>query len=135
MSRFKILLVEDDKVDVMAIKRVLKEAGISNSLDVANDGEESLKFLKNSENEKPDIILLDLNMPVMNGIEFLKIVKQEDSLKEIPVVVLTVSREDQDMVDSLNLGVAGYLNKPVDGKDFSDITRLLFEVIPYSVEF
>ncbi|MCD6532791.1 MAG: response regulator [Deltaproteobacteria bacterium] len=130
MRSSNILLLEDDQVDVMTIKEVLREAKITSRLDVVSNGEEALTFLENPENEKPGIILLDLNMPKMNGLEFLQIAKKDDRLKEIPVVVLTISKEDQDMVDSFNLGVAGYMIKPVDSWGIADVTRLLFEVAP-----
>lgn len=120
-----ILLVEDDQVDAMTVKRALKDINVTNSLDIANDGEEALTFLKNPENEKPGIILLDLNMPKMNGIEFLKIAKKDESLKKIPVVVLTTSKEDQDKVDSFNLGVAGYMIKPVDYRKFVEAVKTI----------
>ena len=120
-----ILLVEDDQVDAMTVKRALKEIKVTNRLDIVNDGEEALTFLKNSENKKPSIILLDLNMPKMNGIEFLKIAKKDESLKKIPVVVLTTSKEDQDKVDSFNLGVAGYMIKPVDYRKFVEVVRTI----------
>ena len=74
-----ILLVEDDQVDAMTVKRALKEIKVSNSLDIVANGEEALSFLRNPENEKPGIILLDLNMPKMNGIEFLKVAKKGSS--------------------------------------------------------
>jgi len=126
MRSFKpILLVEDDQVDAMTVKRALKEIKVTNRLDIVNNGEEALTFLKNSENEKPGIILLDLNMPRMNGIEFLKIAKKDDSLKKIPVVVLTTSKEDQDKVDSFNLGVAGYMIKPVDYRKFVEVVKTI----------
>ena len=120
-----ILLVEDDQVDAMTVKRALKEIKVTNRLDIVNNGEEALTFLKNPENEKPGIILLDLNMPRMNGIEFLKIAKKDDSLKKIPVVVLTTSKEDQDKVDSFNLGVAGYMIKPVDYRKFVEVVKTI----------
>jgi CheY-like chemotaxis protein len=120
-----ILLVEDDKVDAMTVKRALKEINITNKLDIVNDGEQALKFLKNPDNEAPGIILLDLNMPRMNGIEFLKIAKKDETLKKIPVVVLTTSREDQDKVDSFNFGVAGYMIKPVDYRKFVEVVRTI----------
>ncbi|MBW2709268.1 MAG: response regulator [Deltaproteobacteria bacterium] len=104
-----ILLVEDDRVDAMTVKRALKEIKVTNRLDVVENGEAALSFLRNPEHEKPGIILLDLNMPKMNGIEFLEIAKKDDTLKRIPVVVLTTSKEDQDKVDSFNFGVAGYM--------------------------
>ena len=120
-----ILLVEDDQVDAMTVKRALKEINITSKLDIVNDGEQALKFLKNPDNETPGIILLDLNMPRMNGIEFLKIAKKDETLKRIPVVVLTTSREDQDKVDSFNFGVAGYMIKPVDYQKFVEVVKTI----------
>ena len=120
-----ILLVEDDQVDAMTVKRALKELNITNRLDVTCNGEEALEFLNNSDNERPGIILLDLNMPKMNGIEFLQIAKKNTSLKRIPVVVLTTSKEDQDKVDSFNFGVAGYMIKPVDYRKFVDVVKTI----------
>lgn len=120
-----ILLVEDDKVDAMTIKRALKEIKVTNRLDIAGNGEEALEFLRNDKNEKPGIILLDLNMPKMNGIEFLKEVKQDDILKSIPVVVLTTSKEEQDRVESFKLSVAGYMIKPVDYLKFVEVMKTI----------
>ncbi len=120
-----ILLVEDDRVDAMTVKRALKEIKVTNRLDIVNNGEEALTFLKNSENKKPGIILLDLNMPRMNGIEFLKIAKKDERLKKIPVIVLTTSKEDQDKVDSFNLGVSGYMIKPVDYRKFVEVVKTI----------
>ena len=120
-----ILLVEDDKVDAMTVKRALKDIKVTNRLDITNNGEEALAFLRNPENEKPGIILLDLNMPKMNGIEFLKIAKKDAELKKIPIVVLTTSKEDQDKVDSFNLGVAGYMIKPVDYLQFVEVVKTI----------
>ena len=118
-----ILLVEDDHVDAMTVKRALKDINVVNRLDIVGDGEEALAFLRDPENKEPCIILLDLNMPRMNGIEFLKVIKQDEVLKRIPVVVLTTSRDEQDKVDSFNLGVAGYMVKPVDYQQFGDVLR------------
>ena len=124
-SKKPVLLVEDDQIDVMAIKRAFKVIKITNRLNVANNGEEALAYLRNSENEKPCIILLDLNMPKMNGIEFLTIAKQDELLRKIPVVVLTTSREDQDKADSFNLGISGYMVKPVDYKRFVEVIKTI----------
>ncbi|MGZ3240538.1 MAG: response regulator [Burkholderiaceae bacterium] len=118
-----ILLVEDDQVDIMTIIRALKEIRVSNPLVSKENGEEALAHLHNPDNEKPCIILLDLNMPIMNGIEFLQKIKQDNSLKRIPVVVLTTSEEQQDKVNSFNLGVAGYMAKPVDYQQFVEMMR------------
>ena len=87
------------------------------------NGEEALEYLRDRSNKKPCIILLDLNMPKMNGIEFMKIVKDNDVLKTIPVVVLTTSQEEQDVVESFKLSVAGYIVKPVDYKKFVEAIR------------
>ncbi len=120
-----ILLVEDDKKDVMTIKRALKDIKVTNRLDIVGNGEEALEFLGNSEINHPGIILLDLNMPKTNGIEFLKIAKSDDNLKNIPVVVLTTSQEEQDRLDSFNLGVAGYMVKPVDYIKFVEVVKII----------
>ncbi|MCP4605549.1 MAG: response regulator [Proteobacteria bacterium] len=120
-----ILLVEDDRVDVMTIKRALKEINVTNPLNVTGNGEEALAFLRDPESENPCIILLDLRMPRMNGVEFLKEVKRDQALKRIPVVVLTTSREERDRVDSFDLGVAGYMVKPVDYAQFVEAMRTI----------
>jgi CheY-like chemotaxis protein len=120
-----ILLVEDDHVDVMTVKRALKEIKVTNPLVTQENGEEALKYLRDQNNARPCIILLDLNMPIMNGIEFLQVVKQDERLKRIPVVVLTTSEEQQDKMKSFDLGVAGYMAKPVDYRQFVEVMRTL----------
>jgi CheY-like chemotaxis protein len=118
-----ILLVEDDRVDIMTVMRALKEIRVTNPLVNKENGEDALSYLRDSGNVKPCIILLDLNMPVMNGIEFLQVIKRDDALKRIPVVVLTTSEEQQDKVNSFDLGVAGYMAKPVDYRQFVEVMR------------
>ncbi|HXW00615.1 MAG TPA: response regulator [Anaerolineae bacterium] len=120
-----VLLIEDDRVDALTVKRAFKELRITNPLAQVTNGEEALAFLRAEKNEKPGIILLDLNMPRMNGIEFLKVAKQDAALKRIPVVVLTTSTEEQDRVNSFNLGVAGYMIKPVDYRHFVEVVRTI----------
>src|SRR5574340_349916 len=120
-----ILLVEDDQVDVMTVKRALKEIHVTNPVVNMENGEEALKFLRDLKSEKPCIILLDLNMPIMNGIEFLQIAKHDAQFKRIPVVVLTTSEEQQDKVSSFDLGVAGYMAKPVDYRQFVEVMRTI----------
>ena len=120
-----ILLVEDDQIDAMTIKRALKELHIVNKLYVTKNGEEALEFLKNYENKIPGLILLDINMPKMNGIEFLNIAKQDDKFKKIPVIVLTTSKEEQDIVESFKLSAAGYMIKPVDYHQFVEVVRTI----------
>lgn len=123
ISNKPILLVEDDQVDVMTVTRALKELHITNPLVSKENGEEALAYLRDPANTTPCIILLDLNMPVMNGIEFLRVAKHDEALKKIPVVVLTTSEEQQDKVNSFNLCVAGYMAKPVDYRQFVEVMR------------
>jgi len=118
-----ILLVEDDQVDYMTIRRALKEIHVVNDIVHVENGEQALDYLRNPANMKPCIILLDLNMPVMNGIEFLEVAKHDPYLKRYPVIVLTTSEEQEDKVNSFNLGVAGYMAKPVDYRQFVDVMR------------
>jgi CheY-like chemotaxis protein len=113
-----LLLVEDDQVDSMTIKRALEEVEIDNRLDTVSNGEEALAYLLSAEYELPALILLDLNMPRMNGMEFLRTVKRHAGLKQIPVVVLTTSRAEQDISASFELGAAGYMVKPLDYREF-----------------
>lgn len=120
-----ILLVEDDQVDVMTVKRALKEIHVTNPVVNPENGEEALKYLRDHDSAKPCIILLDLNMPIMNGIEFLQVIKNDVLLKRIPVVVLTTSGEEQDKINSFNLGVAGYMAKPVDYRQFVEVMRTI----------
>jgi CheY-like chemotaxis protein len=116
-----ILLVEDDRVDVMTIKRVFNDIKITNQLIVMSNGQEALGYLKSGDNRKPCLILLDLNMPKMNGLEFLKTIKENEALKRIPIIVFTVSKEDNNVTKSFKLGAAGYMVKPVDYKKFVEI--------------
>lgn len=118
-----ILLIEDDQIDVMTVQRALKELHVVNRLDLAENGQQALTHLKAPNRELPCIILLDLNMPTMNGIEFLRIAKADPGLKRIPVVVLTTSEEQQDKMESFDLGVAGYMRKPVDYRQFVETLR------------
>ncbi len=113
-----ILLIEDDRVDAMTLKRALKNQKVVNPLVQVSNGEEALEYLRNDDNQTPSFILLDLNMPKMNGVEFLKIVKADETLRNIPVVVLTTSTEERDIAESFKLGAAGYMVKSVDYKKF-----------------
>jgi len=120
-----ILLVEDDMIDAMTVKRALKELNVINPVITVENGEEALKYLRDNENEMPGIILLDLNMPRMNGVEFLRIAKKEEKFKQLPVVVLTTSLEEIDRVDTFSLGVAGYMVKPVDYRQFVEVIKAI----------
>ncbi|MBF0584596.1 MAG: response regulator [Magnetococcales bacterium] len=120
-----ILLVEDDRVDAMTVKRALKSIHVNNPVAVVGNGEEGIAWLRDPQNEQPCIILLDLNMPRMNGIEFLNIIKQEERFRTIPVVVLTTSKDELDRARSFDLGVAGYMVKPVDYLQFVEVIRTI----------
>lgn len=126
MRNFKpILLVEDDDVDVIMTQRALDDLKVTNKLVRKVDGEDALEYLRDDGSQKPCVILLDLNMPRMDGFEFLKVVKIAPKLKRIPVVVLTTSNADQTIVESYDLGVSGYIVKPVDYKQFVEAMRIL----------
>jgi CheY-like chemotaxis protein len=120
-----ILLVEDDAVDTMTVTRALKEIHVSTKIISVGNGKEALEYLRNVDNERPCIILLDLNMPKMSGFDFLYTVKKDEALKMIPVIVLTTSKEDQDKVDSFRLSVAGYMIKPVEYPKFIEVVRTI----------
>jgi len=120
-----ILLVDDDDIDAMTVERAMRDLKITNQLIRANDGEQAIDYLRDRDNRTPCLILLDLNMPRMNGIEFLKAAKDDDDLKMIPVVVLTTSHEQRDIVESFELSVAGYMVKSADYAEFSEIIRMI----------
>ena len=120
-----ILLVEDDRVDVMTFERALKDLKVTNPLVYSANGEEALGYLRNESNKKPCVIFLDLNMPRMNGIEFLKVIKADNVLKKIPVVVLTTSKNERDIIESFEFSVAGYIVKPADYKKFVEAIRIV----------
>jgi CheY-like chemotaxis protein len=120
-----IMLVEDDEVDVMTIRRALKFLKITNALVVAKNGEEALIQLRSLEVILPCIILLDLNMPRMGGLEFLNIVKQDETLRRVPIIVLTSSHEEQDRIASFDRSVAGYMVKPVGDDQFVNVIKTI----------
>lgn len=116
-----IVLVDDDEVDVMNVQRAFKKNNIPNPLFVANNGIEALEMLRGDPSVVPlhrRLILLDLNMPQMGGIEFLREMRADETLKSIPVIVLTTSNEDNDKVEAYQLNVAGYILKPVTFSKF-----------------
>ena len=122
-----ILLVEDDEVDVMNVKRAFKKYRITNPLYTAGNGIEALRMLQPPDGEPPEVpqtrrlILLDLNMPKMNGLEFLHEIRNNEVLKRTPVIVLTTSDEDKDRIEAYNLNVAGYILKPVTFINFAEV--------------
>lgn len=127
---FDILLVEDEPSDAHLIKMAIQENKVWCRLHHVMDGVEALAFLRregeeNSQAPRPDLILLDLNMPRMNGSEFLTAIKADESLATIPVVVLTTSEVERDVIMSYKLGAASYITKPVDMGQFVDAIRQL----------
>lgn len=123
MASYKsILLVDDDMVDVMTVKRALKQIRVNNRLEVKGDGEEALDYLR-STSELPGVILLDLNMPRMNGKEFLTEIKSDEQLKSVPVIVLSTSGENRDIRECFASSIVAYIVKPVDYQDFVDDLR------------
>jgi CheY-like chemotaxis protein len=120
-----ILLVEDDELDVMNVQRAFEKNRIRSSLYVATNGLEALEILRGdsipSMPRDRRLVLLDLNMPKMNGIEFLRELRGDPDLRLIPVVVLTTSEEERDKVEAYNFNVAGYLVKPIKPEDFVDL--------------
>jgi len=128
----KILVCDDDPADQKLIKTSLKNQGIVNDLYIVNSGEEGMDFLYYRGNysegtPRPDLILLDLNMPGMGGKEFLKRIKGDEELKKIPVVILTTSDSEKDVMDSYNLHASGYVHKPVTLEEFREAMKTLEE--------
>lgn len=119
-----VLLVEDSPGDVRLMQEIFREVLTSVRLDVAKDGLEALGFLRregvNANAPPPDLILLDLNMPKMDGREFLAVVKKDAALRIIPIVILTTSRDDEDILASYELQASSYLRKPLDFKALKD---------------
>ena len=125
MRTLNILLVEDDMIELMKFNRVVDSLETKHNIIEANNGEEALKILEDKAN-LPDIILLDLNMPKINGIEFLKMLKNDDILKYIPAIVLTTSSNEKDLVECYEVGIAGYVLKPLKYEDYvSKIEQLI----------
>jgi len=128
----EILLVEDNPDDVELALHALRQEKLANQVAVARDGEEALDFLfcrgahsARSFTNGPKVVLLDLKLPKVDGIEVLRQVKQDPRTKAIPVVILTASREEKDMVHSYQLGVNAYIQKPVDFEQFRNVVKQL----------
>ena len=125
-KQLNILLVEDDQVDVMNVKRAFDKNRISNPLFVAEDGVQGLEMLRSGSFPRDRrLVLLDLNMPRMTGIEFLRELKRDPALHSTPVVVLTTSNDDRDKIEAYHLNVAGYLLKPVTFVNFVEVMAAL----------
>jgi CheY-like chemotaxis protein len=120
-----ILLVEDDPDHELLTIRALKKSNIANEVRVARDGEEAIDLLFGATPVRPQVILLDLKLPKVDGLEVLRRIREDDTTKMLPVVVLTSSDEERDVVRSYQLGVNSYIRKPVSFDDFAEATRQL----------
>ncbi len=121
-----ILLVEDDAIEIMKFNRVVSHLKIRHKITEARNGEEALNILKDRE-ANPDIIILDLNMPKVSGIEFLKIIKEDNARKNIPTIILTTSSNHSDIKQCYQMGIAGYVLKPLKHDDYMASTTKLVE--------
>ena len=130
-SPVRILVVDDDPGDVLMIEEALADSDVDKVIDVVADGQEAMEFLRregrHTEAQRPDVILLDLNMPRMDGRQVLGEVKGDESLRTIPIVVLTTSNADTDVVSSYTLQANAYVTKPIDLDDFNDVVRRIDE--------
>jgi chemotaxis family two-component system response regulator Rcp1 len=130
VNYLEILLVEDNQADVVLTKRALKAGKVLHKLHVANDGEAALAFLRDVEYGKaprPDLVLLDLNLPKVNGREVLAKIKSNEALASIPVVVLTTSKADEDVMTAYELHANSFITKPVDWPQFMNVIQHIEE--------
>jgi CheY-like chemotaxis protein len=125
MESIEILLVEDDPNDVELTLHTLRAEKLGNKIALARDGAEALELLFGEERRRPKLILLDLKLPKVDGLEVLHKIKQSSETRAIPVVILTSSREDRDRVESYQLGVNSYIQKPVDFDEFRRTIKTL----------
>jgi two-component system, chemotaxis family, response regulator Rcp1 len=130
-AALNVLLVEDDPGDIVIAEEALRAGKVASNLHVVNDGVEALEFLRqqngHADAPKPDLILLDLNLPKMGGHEVLEHVKNDPDLRRIPIVVLTTSQAGEDIVRSYDLYANAYVSKPVDFDDFADVVKQIDE--------
>lgn len=137
--KVKILLVEDNAADIRLTKEVLQKGGIVGNVDIVRDGVEAIDFLKKkgkySSANTPNLILLDLNLPKRNGFEVLEEIKQDEELKRIPVVILTISDSNEDLIKAYNLHANCYVIKPLEMKEFYRIINSImifwFRIVKY----
>ena len=128
LEPLNILLVEDDPADQKLVRTSLKSQKVANDLNVVSSGEQGIDYLYGGNGaSRPDLILLDLNMPGMGGKEFLRWIKNDENLKQIPVVILTTSNSERDIIESYKLQASGYVNKPVTLEGFKQAMERLEE--------
>ncbi|HMK24856.1 MAG TPA: response regulator [Chitinophagaceae bacterium] len=136
MSEVNILLVEDNEGDIILTTEAFKDMKLDNKIDVVRDGEEALRFLKKQEPfadvSTPQLILMDINLPGMDGKQLLDIIKRDEALKNIPVVMLTSSDTDEDISECYDKHVNWYITKPID---FDKYTKVMHEIEAFYVSF
>ncbi len=120
-----ILFIEDDMIETMKMHRAVSKFGSNHNIMEAKNGEEALEILKSGK--LPDIILLDINMPRMNGIEFLTILKNDPVIKYLPVIMMTTSENRADLLDCFKTGIAGYIIKPLKYEDYESKLKKVFD--------
>ncbi len=123
LKPIEILLVEDNPGDVKLTQMALHSAKVTNNLHVANNGKEALDFLFAGTEIRPDIVLLDLNLPLIDGREVLKKIKEDEQLKRIPVVILSSSKAEEDIIKSYDLHANCYITKPIDLDQFLNVIK------------
>lgn len=133
MASAEILLVDDNQHDLLITQRALKRLGIVVSLQVSRDGQQAIDLLRAAcgpgatHQPVPQLVLLDLNLPCMDGFEVLQAIKSEPSTRHIPIIVLSTSERDEDVIKSYRLGANAFISKPVEFDRFLDILRMIFE--------
>jgi len=128
MNEIHILLVDDNEGDILLTREALEEARIVNRISIAYDGVEAIQFLRNNRpfgGETPDLILLDINLPKMDGKEVLSIIKNDPDLRRIPVIMLTTSSSEKDILAAYDNHANCYITKPVDLEKFMDVVRTI----------
>lgn len=127
VTPIELLLVDDDQSDIYLAKRAFKKCRTPLKIQVARHGEEALSLLRregaHGEARRPDLIFLDLNMPRMNGHEFLEAMKADDDLRSIPIIVMSMSESDVDMLESYRLQASAYVSKPIELEAFTEVIR------------
>ena len=124
-NKLSILFIDDDTIEIMKLRRTILTLGLKHKITGARNGKEAHEILMEKD-KLPDIILLDLNMPKINGLEFLSLIKTNDTLKHIPTIILSTSRNQKDIIESYKIGIAGYILKPLRYEDYvSKIDKIL----------
>ena len=126
MAVLKVLLIDDDTIEALKLKRTIATLEMDHQIIEAKNGEQALKIL-DQKDRLPDVVLLDLNMPKMNGIEFLSVMKNREEFSHIPTIILTTSSNSKDLLQCYKLGIAGYVIKPLKYSEYVDKIKRVLE--------